>query len=292
MYSGTFWTLWKVQWHILNIVECTVAHSEHCGMYSGTFRTLWNVQWHILNIVECTMAHSEHCGMYSGTFWTLWNVQWHILNILECTVAHSKMLSIPGVGTCWHVCTQVLPGESSEIFATEILGLFVIPYVCVCVCVCVWLWEQQTTSVSRLEVFHRTLLRGWDYRDVTLCIPTYQQSSASILKTWRSSHHLLLVGHSVLAFTDGTNRPYVSPHCVAFPMCIAANCSWSIVCCVIILCVSLLPYVYCFSVCIAVLHTSVARLLARSQNTEGPATGKLGTGFSWFPCVYKQMLLM
>jgi len=24
--------------------------------------------------------------------------------------------------------------------------------------------------------------------------------------------------------------------------------------------------------------------------TEGPATGHLGTGFSWFPCVYKQML--
>ena len=23
---------------------------------------------------------------------------------------------------------------------------------------------------------------------------------------------------------------------------------------------------------------------------EGPATGHIGTGFSWFPCVYKQML--
>jgi len=29
---------------------------------------------------------------------------------------------------------------------------------------------------------------------------------------------------------------------------------------------------------------------ARSQYSEGPATGHLGTGFSWFPCVYKQML--
>ena len=33
-----------------------------------------------------------------------------------------------------------------------------------------------------------------------------------------------------------------------------------------------------------------ARLLARSQYSEGPATGHLETGFSWFPCVYKQML--
>jgi hypothetical protein len=31
-------------------------------------------------------------------------------------------------------------------------------------------------------------------------------------------------------------------------------------------------------------------LLARSQYSEGPATGHLVTGFSWFPCVYKQML--
>jgi hypothetical protein len=30
--------------------------------------------------------------------------------------------------------------------------------------------------------------------------------------------------------------------------------------------------------------------LARSQYPEGPATGHLDTGFSWFPCVYKRML--
>jgi len=27
-----------------------------------------------------------------------------------------------------------------------------------------------------------------------------------------------------------------------------------------------------------------------SNGPEGPATGHLDTGFSWFPCVYKQML--
>ena len=33
-----------------------------------------------------------------------------------------------------------------------------------------------------------------------------------------------------------------------------------------------------------------AGLLARSQYSEGPETGHLDTGFSWFPCVCKQML--
>jgi hypothetical protein len=33
-----------------------------------------------------------------------------------------------------------------------------------------------------------------------------------------------------------------------------------------------------------------AKLLARSQYSEGPATGHLDTGFSWFPCVYNQMV--
>jgi len=38
-----------------------------------------------------------------------------------------------------------------------------------------------------------------------------------------------------------------------------------------------------YYVCTAVLHTLVAGLLAISQYPEGPATGHLGTGFSWFP---------
>jgi len=43
-------------------------------------------------------------------------------------------------------------------------------------------------------------------------------------------------------------------------------------------------------VCIAVSHILHAGLLARSQYSEGPATGHLDTCFSWFPCVYKRML--
>jgi len=47
--------------------------------------------------------------------------------------------------------------------------------------------------------------------------------------------------------------------------------------------VTLCVLFYC--VCIALLPTLVAGLLARSQYGEGPVTGHLGTGFSWFPCV-------
>jgi hypothetical protein len=66
-------------------------------------------------------------------------------------------------------------------------------------------------------------------------------------------------------------------------MCIAANCSWSFVYCVTIFVLSLFPRVF-YYVCIAVLHTLVAALVAR--NHPGSAgTGHLGTGFFWFPCV-------
>ena len=65
-------------------------------------------------------------------------------------------------------------------------------------------------------------------------------------------------------------------------VCIVVSCLVCIV--VVVLCVLLSSYVY-----IAV-FTLDAGLLARSQYSEGPATGHLDTGFSWFPSVYKQML--
>jgi len=60
------------------------------------------------------------------------------------------------------------------------------------------------------------------------------------------------------------------------------------ICCTLF--VFVVPYVHLlYYVCIAVL-TLDAGLLAISQYLEGPATGHIDTGFSWFPCVYKRML--
>jgi len=89
---------------------------------------------------------------------------------------------------------------------------------------------------------------------------------------------ILLFLHFCSFFVLSTQR-------VAFPTCIAANCSWSFVYYIFILCISLFYYV-----CIAVLHSLVAGLMARSHYQEGPATGHLGTCFTWFPCVWKRMV--
>ena len=63
-------------------------------------------------------------------------------------------------------------------------------------------------------------------------------------------------------------------------VCIVVSC---LVCIVVILCVFGVLHVYfCFYF--------ICRIAAISQYSESPATGHLDTGFSWFPCVYKQML--
>ena len=76
-------------------------------------------------------------------------------------------------------------------------------------------------------------------------------------------------------------------------VCIVVSCLVYIV----VLCV-LLSRVYCChlkciccTMCVyCCFFTLDAGLLARSQYSEVPATGHLDTGFSWFFCVYKQML--
>ena len=70
--------------------------------------------------------------------------------------------------------------------------------------------------------------------------------------------------------------------------CCISGCLVCIV--VVVFCVFLSSYVYLlYYVCIDV-FTLDARLLARSQYSEVPATGHLDIGLSLFPFVHKQML--
>jgi len=85
-------------------------------------------------------------------------------------------------------------------------------------------------------------------------------------------------------------------------MCIFVNCIClaciAVIFCVFVylmctcytLCVFVAPYVYLLHYVFIAVLTFDAGLLARSQYPEGPATGHLDTGFSWFPSVYKRML--
>ena len=77
--------------------------------------------------------------------------------------------------------------------------------------------------------------------------------------------------------------------CVALPKYIVANCSWSCVYCVIVLCVLWLHHVYFVFCCPIHFSRRIAGL--EVQYPEGPATGHLRTHFLGFPVsVYKRML--
>jgi len=61
------------------------------------------------------------------------------------------------------------------------------------------------------------------------------------------------------------------------------NCCWLTVCIVVVVLCVLLSYVYLLYYVGIAVFTLDAGLLARSQYSEGPVTGHLDTGFSWFP---------
>ena len=105
------------------------------------------------------------------------------------------------------------------------------------------------------------------------------------VKCWGESVIKLCVGgKKILETMYSTFLPWIVYllYMLYFKLSCVYCCS-CLACIVVILCV-LLYYVR-----IAV-FTFDAGLLARSQYSEGLATGHLDTGFSWFPCVYKQML--
>ena len=62
-------------------------------------------------------------------------------------------------------------------------------------------------------------------------------------------------------------------------------CCWLTVCIVVVSCVCCyLMCICCTMWALLFFFTLDAGLLARSQYSEGPVTGHLDTGFSWFPC--------
>ena len=77
-------------------------------------------------------------------------------------------------------------------------------------------------------------------------------------------------------------------YCCSCLVCIVVSCLVCIV--VVVLCVLLSSYVYLLYYEYIAVFTLDDGLLAIDQYSEGPATGQLDAGFSWFPCVYKQML--
>jgi hypothetical protein len=54
----------------------------------------------------------------------------------------------------------------------------------------------------------------------------------------------------------------------------------------LLVCASLFTHVYCYAMCVLL----NCGMVATSQYPEGPTTGHLDTGFSWFPWIHKRML--
>ena len=83
-----------------------------------------------------------------------------------------------------------------------------------------------------------------------------------------------------LSFVHVVKFQFVSCVLLLVLSCLVCNCCWLAVFIVVVMCIVVLCVHCCF------FFTLDAGLLARSQYSEGPVTGHLDTGFSWFPCVY------
>ena len=107
----------------------------------------------------------------------------------------------------------------------------------------------------------------------------YRSSKWWEVKAWGES-----VSELMFVKKNSNNKLYtVLSYWGVFTFCTCCKILICLVCIVVvILCVFAVLCVYC---CFFTLY---AGLLARSQYSEGPATGHLDTGFSLFPCFYKQ----
>jgi len=91
-------------------------------------------------------------------------------------------------------------------------------------------------------------------------------------------HSTLLVGCFYLLYMLYSNLSRV--FFLLILSCLVCNCCWLTVCIVVVVLCVLLSYVYLLYYVRIAVFTLDAGLLARSQYSEGPATGHLDTGFS------------
>jgi len=87
-----------------------------------------------------------------------------------------------------------------------------------------------------------------------------------------------------LTFVHVVKFQFVSCVLLLVLNCLLCNCCWLTVCIVIVVLCVLLSYVYLLYCLGTAFFYFRCGLLARSQYSEGPATGHLYTGLSWFPC--------
>jgi len=105
---------------------------------------------------------------------------------------------------------------------------------------------------------------------------------------YKKLYSALLLGYFYILYMLYSNLSRV--YCCQL-ICLVCNCCWLVMCIVVVvLCVLSSSICMCCAMGALPFFTLDAGLLARSQYLEGHATGHLDTGFSWFPCVCKQML--
>ena len=91
-----------------------------------------------------------------------------------------------------------------------------------------------------------------------------------------------------LIVTDVSER--FSPICKGRAVQFFLNCNFSI-CIVVIVCIVVIfSALVVLCVWALLIHYDYISSRTRGQGPEGPETGHLDTGFSWFPCVQEQML--
>ena len=114
----------------------------------------------------------------------------------------------------------------------------------------------------------------------------YQQSHANTLKKKTITRNCTQdsLAWVFLPFVHVVTFQFVSCVLLLVLSCFLCNCCWLTLCIVVVVLCVLLSYVYLLYYVFIAVFTLDAGLLARSQYSEGPATGHLDTGFSWFPC--------